>query len=324
MTSREIAEYTGKEHKNVKVDIVRTLFELELDTLGFQRIYFDSMNREQDEYALPKDLTLTLVSGYSAPMRFAIIKRWMELEAQAPAQVKVPTSFREALLLATEQQDTDRKGSTIVRHLDGTALMKREALRNSKGGRVAPWIACVNEHPDADELFKVRKGSKVLNPRAVALLGDDEEGLITADAPGMDLRAIFKDNEPWFVASDVCRALDMDITKGTAQWLRGLDSDEKETLRNSQAGRVAPWLTCVNESGLYSLILKSRKPEAKAFKKWVTSVVLPAIRKDGAYIEGEEKVVAGEMSEDELLTKVLCKWVSLAALHCHPALYQIR
>ena len=52
-------------------------------------------------------------------------------------------------------------------------------------------------------------------------------------------------------------------------------------------------MSIINESGLYNLILKSRKPEAKAFKKWVTRDVLPAIRKDGAYVMGEEKVKTG-------------------------------
>ena len=57
----------------------------------------------------------------------------------------------------------------------------------------------------------------------------------------------------------------------------------------------------INESGLYGLILKSRKPETKAFKKWVTGTVLPTMRKDGMYIMGEEKVTTGEMSEDDLI-----------------------
>lgn len=62
-------------------------------------------------------------------------------------------------------------------------------------------------------------------------------------------------------------------------------------------------MTVISESGLYSLILKSRKPEAKAFKKWVTRDVLPAIRKDGGYVLGEEKVKTGGMSNEELLSR---------------------
>lgn len=84
-----------------------------------------------------------------------------------------------------------------------------------------------------------------------------------------------REGAPWFVAGDVCRALDMNLEAGTAQWLKGLDADEKDTMRNSQGGRVPPYLTILNESGLYALILNSRKPEARAFKKWVTSVAHP-------------------------------------------------
>ncbi|EEW80532.1 LOW QUALITY PROTEIN: BRO family protein, partial [Brucella abortus bv. 4 str. 292] len=61
-----------------------------------------------------------------------------------------------------------------------------------------------------------------------------------------------------------------------------------------------PSLLSVSESGLYKLIMRSRKPEAKKFQNWVTQVVLPAIRKDGMYVRGEEKVSAGEMDLEEL------------------------
>lgn len=71
---------------------------------------------------------------------------------------------------------------------------------------------------------------------------------------------------------------------------------------NGSPGNLAR-VSLVNESGLYALIMGSEKPQAKSFKKWVTSVVLPAIRKDGGYIKGEEKVATGEMSEDELLAR---------------------
>lgn len=67
--------------------------------------------------------------------------------------------------------------------------------------------------------------------------------------------------------------------------------------------------TIVNESGLYALILGSKKVEAKAFKKWVTSVVLPAIRKDGAYVMGEEKVCTIEFPT---------WWANLAGIHSRP------
>lgn len=94
-----------------------------------------------------------------------------------------------------------------------------------------------------------------------------------------NIRAIVGDDgEPWFVAADVCDALSIN----TAQ-IRRLDEDEKG-LRTIQTPGGAQQMAIINESGLYSLILTSRKPEAKRFKKWVTSEVLPAIRRTGAYV----------------------------------------
>jgi anti-repressor protein len=114
-------------------------------------------------------------------------------------------------------------------------------------------------------------------------------------SPTLSLRAVTIDGEPWFIAKDVCDALEMDTTAGVTQWLRGLDADEKDSLRISQGTPGNPNQTIINESGLYSLILKSRKPEAKAFKKWVTSEVLPSIRKTGMYLAPK---VVEEVKED--------------------------
>lgn len=96
-----------------------------------------------------------------------------------------------------------------------------------------------------------------------------------------DVRAVLIDGEPWFVAADVCDVLQ--FGGRSRDYLRMLDDDEKgahivRTPGGDQQMQV------VNESGLYALIFKSRKPEAKAFKKWVTAEVLPAIRKYGMYL----------------------------------------
>lgn len=87
------------------------------------------------------------------------------------------------------------------------------------------------------------------------------------------------ESEPWFVAKDVCDALQLTEVSNT---ISRLDDDEKltRTLFVSGQGRQM-WL--VNESGLYNLIFQSRKAEAKAFRKWVTAEVLPTIRKTGRY-----------------------------------------
>jgi len=96
------------------------------------------------------------------------------------------------------------------------------------------------------------------------------------------VRSLERDGQIWFVAADVCKALEIN---NPSQALTRLDSDEKTTLTNNEgrAGQGAQNYNIINESGLYSLILRSRKTEAKQFKKWVTSEVLPSIRKTGSY-----------------------------------------
>lgn len=82
MSSREIAELTGKAHFHVKRDISSMLLGLNIDPSKFGCTYLDPLNRNQIEFALPKRETLTLVSGYSVALRARIIDRWMELEEQ--------------------------------------------------------------------------------------------------------------------------------------------------------------------------------------------------------------------------------------------------
>lgn len=92
MTSREIATLTGKEHKHVLRDIRVMLSDLELGESNFGLTYLDAQNRQQTEYALDESLSVTLVSGYDAKMRFAIVKRWKELEGGlVVTPVKPPT-----------------------------------------------------------------------------------------------------------------------------------------------------------------------------------------------------------------------------------------
>lgn len=91
------------------------------------------------------------------------------------------------------------------------------------------------------------------------------------------------DGEIWFVAKDVCDALGIN---NPSQAVSYLDEDEQTLITNEGLSNSRnPHIVIINESGLYSLILRSRKPEAKKFKKWVTGEVLPSIRKHGAYID---------------------------------------
>lgn len=98
-----------------------------------------------------------------------------------------------------------------------------------------------------------------------------------------EIRTALIENEPWFVAVDVCRALEIG---NSSQAISRLDADEKMITLISNEGnkRGNPNMTVVNEPGLYTLILSSRKPEAKAFKRWITHDVIPMIRKTGCYM----------------------------------------
>jgi len=98
---------------------------------------------------------------------------------------------------------------------------------------------------------------------------------------GQEVRTVIFDNEPWFVAKDVADILG--YQNGSRDINRHVDEDDKLTSQVATAGQMRNQ-TVINESGLYSLILSSKLPQAKEFKRWVTSEVLPAIRKQGGFI----------------------------------------
>ena len=108
-----------------------------------------------------------------------------------------------------------------------------------------------------------------------------------------EIRTVSINDEPWFVASDICRALDI---QNVTQAVQKLDDDERSMFNIGRQGNA----NCVNEYGLYSLVLASRKPEAKKFKRWITHEVIPSIRKHGGYIAGQDT-----MTDDQLLAKAL-------------------
>lgn len=118
------------------------------------------------------------------------------------------------------------------------------------------------------------------------------------------VRTVSVDNEPWFFAKDVCDALSI----ATNHVRESLDEDEVSNLRTTEIGPEfggkAPLI--VSEAGLYSLILKSRKPEAKAFKRWITHEVIPAIRKTGGYQVPQtpaEQMAQGLLAAQKLLAE---------------------
>lgn len=108
------------------------------------------------------------------------------------------------------------------------------------------------------------------------------------------VRTITKNNEPMFCLADVCKALEI---KNATDVAKRLEEDEVTRLNlGSQSGET----NFITESGLYAVILRSDKPNAKKFRKWVTSEVIPSIRKNGGYIAGQET-----LSDDELMAKAL-------------------
>ena len=106
MSSREISELTGKRHPDVKRDIVNMLEQVEEDVSSFAHTYTDSQNRQQTEFKLNKELTLTLVAGYNVKLRLAIVKRWQELEEKERSNSLVLPNFTDpaeaAIAWATE------------------------------------------------------------------------------------------------------------------------------------------------------------------------------------------------------------------------------
>ena len=116
------------------------------------------------------------------------------------------------------------------------------------------------------------------------------------------VRTTVIDGEPWFVAADVCRALDLG---NPTRALDRLDNDERTLISIKGASNGKP-VNGVNEPGLYSLVLGSRKPEAKAFKRWITHEVIPAIRKTGGYHvpqSPEEQMAQGLLAAQKLLAE---------------------
>jgi len=110
------------------------------------------------------------------------------------------------------------------------------------------------------------------------------------------------DGDPWWIASDVCAVLEL---SNVTEAIRGLDDDEKSTLRISEGG---PERNIINEPGLYSLIIRSNKPQARKFKRWITHEVLPSICKTGKY-------EVGNVSELDLIIKSAQAMKKIEARH---------
>ena len=127
------------------------------------------------------------------------------------------------------------------------------------------------------------------------------------------VRVVERYGEPWFVANDVLRVLEVSNSKDA---LRGLDDDEKSGVDIIDPHGREQTTNCVSEAGLYSIILRSRKPEAKTFKRWITHDVIPSIRKHGVYATEEvlDKMIDSPEFGIKLLTSLIEEREKLKAL----------
>lgn len=143
-----------------------------------------------------------------------------------------------------------------------------------------------------------------------ALQGTVESSLLPLNFKGCAVRTVMIGNMPWFVAKDVCEVLELsDVSMSVAK----LDDDEKLVQKLFVSGQNRDMII-VNESGLYTLIMRSNKPEARSFRKWVTSEVLPSIRATGQYtmpqlvenrLAAMEKMLVDNASRGEEIIKEL-------------------
>lgn len=162
--------------------------------------------------------------------------------------------------------------------------------------------------------FSSVPGTIVVEPEAVVAEPDIKQEIIPFPAAASDnpavtvfenpefgkVRVVEKDGEPWFVANDVCRILNISNTK---DGMKTLDDDEKTGVDIIDPHGRTQNTNAISEPGLYSLVLRSRKPEAKAFKRWITHDVIPSIRKHGAYMTRE--TLQKSLSSPEALIEIL-------------------
>ena len=133
-------------------------------------------------------------------------------------------------------------------------------------------------------------------------------GLQVFNYNSSEVRTVMRDGEPWFCLVDVCRVLDLSSPHKVAE---RLDRDELTGIKVRSGGQTRE-MTFINESGLYSVILRSDKPEAKPFRKWVTSDVLPTIRKTGGYGVDGTKAALAEAKLNNSRARVASAWMKIS------------
>lgn len=160
MSSKEIAELTGKRHDHVLVDIRKMLSEIGSPEKSGQ--YKDSTNRTLPMLLLDKDEVLCLVSGYNVKMRMAIIKRWQELESMNG--FKIPQTFSEAMQLAADQAKQLEEQAPKVRYFDKVSKNETHMNATQVGQKFKMSATILNRHLTEHGIYnKSIKRSKVFN-----------------------------------------------------------------------------------------------------------------------------------------------------------------
>lgn len=178
-------------------------------------------------------------------------------------------------------------------------VMANTSLAQPEAAAAAPWSSL----PVTVEPAPVVPVPEPAVPEVATPVASQETGveLFTWEG-GAQVRVVTVDGEPWFVAKDVCEALGLG---NVSQACSALDADERNTIISNEGIRGNPNMLTIRESGLYALISQSRKPEAKAFRRWVYGTVLPSIRKTGGY-----GVAAISYDDPEHLLKLTADWVA--------------
>lgn len=171
MTSREIAELTGKDHKNILSDIRKMLDELGMTSAEFSANLPDSYGRPQAAFLLPKDLTITLISGYNVTMRHRIVTRWQELEANQG--LALPKSLPEALRLAAQAMEDAERAQ--AEKLEAESRLR---IESEKVGQLSEQVAVAQPKAaaldrialDSESSFTLRQAAAQLQMQEKAFL----------------------------------------------------------------------------------------------------------------------------------------------------------
>jgi Rha family phage regulatory protein len=283
-----IAVVFGKKH----CDVMRAVQQLDLpEDFGKRNFALSSYHagtRDYPMYEITRDGFTLLAMGFigkkAMEWKIKYINAFNTMEKALREQNPAPTVDMKAVVDELEI----RKAKNMLTTLN---LLSYSASTDLHSGFTAPKVLADffipklwgDEKPNT--LNKARGlCTSVESPACSISSGftesiDKMKELISYTFKSTEIRTTIIDDKPWFVAADVATALEY---RDAGNAVRILDDDEKGThIVSTPSGNQD--LTIINESGLYSLILRSRKPEAKAFKKFVTSEVLPAIRRQGYY-----------------------------------------